>query len=130
MPLPREQMDELRRTIHTRREALLAEIREDVARAREESFGTIAGPVTDSADEAVADLLSDVDNAEVSRDLREVRELEGAQARLEEGSFGRCADCGLEIGFARLRANPGATRCFDCQRVHEKTFAHAAAPKL
>jgi len=130
MPLTREQIDELRCTIQTRRAALLAEIREDVVRAREESFGMIAGPVTDSADAAVADLLSDLDNAEVTRDLLEARELEGAQARLEEGNFGRCADCGLEIAFARLRANPGATRCFDCQRVHEKTFAHPGEPKL
>lgn len=130
MALTREQIEELRRTIATRREALLAEIREDVRRAREESFGAIAGPVVDSADEAVADLLSDLDNAEVSRDLNEARELEAAQARLAEGRFGDCTNCGLEIGIERLRANPAATRCVECQRVHEKTFAHAGEPKL
>ena len=130
MALAREQIEQLRRAIAARRESLLAEIREDVARSRDESFGAIAGPVVDTADEAVADLLSDLDNAEVSRDLNEVRELEAAQARLETDSFGRCVDCGLEIDFERLRANSGAARCMACQRVHEKTFAHPAEPKL
>ncbi len=130
MALTTEQLGELQCAIEQRRDALLAEMHEDVARARDESFGAIAGPVVDSADEAVADLLSDLDNAEVSRDLKEVRELEAAQARLEEGSFGRCADCRLEIAFERLRANPAAARCVACQRVHEKTFAHPGEPKL
>lgn len=130
MALTREQVEQLRRAIAERRESLLAEIRRDVARSRDESFGAIAGPVVDTADEAVADLLSDLDNAELTRDLNEVRELEAAQARLEEGRFGDCADCRLEIGFKRLRANPAATRCVECQRVHERTFAHPGELKL
>lgn len=130
MALTREQIEELQRAIAQRRESLLAEIHEDVARARDESFSAVAGPVVDSGDEAIADLLSDLDNAEVSRELREVRELEAAQARLEDGSFGRCAHCGLEIDVERLRAYPAAMRCLDCQRVHEKTFAHPGEPKL
>jgi len=31
---------------------------------------------------------------------------------------------------ARLFAYPMALRCFDCQRVHEKTFAHPPELKL
>jgi RNA polymerase-binding transcription factor DksA len=38
-------------------------------------------------------------------------------------SYGRCADCGLEIPFERLKAEPAALRCIDCQRVHEHTHA-------
>jgi RNA polymerase-binding transcription factor DksA len=120
----------LRQTIAKRREALLAEIQGDVARSREESYGALAGPVVDTADEAVADLLSDLDNAETSRDLSELRELEAAQARLDAGGYGLCGECGLEIALARLRAVPGAARCVKCQSVHEKTYARQGAPKL
>lgn len=130
MALTKEQLGELQRAIEQQRDALLAEMHEDVARARDESYGAVAGPVADSGDEAVADLLSDLDQAEVSRELREVQELEAALARLEEGGYGRCRDCGIEIGFERLRAIPVATRCLECQRVHEKTFAYPGAPKL
>ena len=130
MTLTSHQLDELRRAIGHRHAALLAEVRADVARTRDESYGEIAGAVTDPADKAAADLLSDIDQAEVTRDLNEVRALEAAQSRLADGSFGACADCGVEIAFERLRANPAATRCLDCQRVHEKTYAHPGEPRL
>ena len=121
MELTRVQRDELERMIGHQHEEFLAGIQEDVARSRDESYGAIAGPVTDLVDEAAADLLSDLDYAEVSRDLREIRALEAAQARLADGSYGLCAGCGSEIAFARLRACPTAERCVECQRIHERT---------
>lgn len=130
MALTRRQLEELGRTIEARHAALVAELQSDVARSRDESYSEVAGPVTDPADQSTAYLLSDVDQAEVTRDLLEVRALEAAKARLADGSFGVCADCGLEIAFARLRVNPGAERCVNCQSVHEKTYAHAPEPKL
>ena len=130
MALTAEQLEELQRSIAARHAALRAEVHADVARTRDESYGEVAGGVTDAADRAAAYLLSDVDQAEVTRDLLEVRELEAAQARLADGSFGTCADCGLEIAFERLRVNPGALRCVPCQSVHEKTYAHPAEPRL
>jgi RNA polymerase-binding transcription factor DksA len=130
MPLTREQTSELESLIRARREALDAEIRGEVSRSRDESYGALAGPVTDSADEATADLLSDIDQAEVTRDLAEVRALEAAQERLAAGRYGSCEVCGADIEFERLRANPAALRCIACQRVHEKTYAHPAEPKL
>jgi len=130
MTLTRKQLEDLKNAITARRDALAAETREDVERAREESYGEVAGPVTDSADEAVADLLSDLGGAEVARDMSVLRELEAALARIDDGSYGRCASCGLEIEQARLRANPTATRCVACQRVHEKTYAVPGAPRL
>jgi DnaK suppressor protein len=130
MDLTRGQLDELQRIIKERHDSLMAEVHEEVARSRDETYGEIAGPVTDTGDEAIADLISDIDNAEVSRDLREIRELEAAQTRIGAGTYGACAECGGAIVFERLRVNPAAIRCFDCQRVHEKTYAHASEPKL
>jgi len=121
---------EFRKLVRTRREQLLSELREDVERSRDESFAGLAGPVTDLGDEALADLLADLDNAEVSRDLREIRALDAALARLDDGSYGVCIDCGGEIGPERLRAYPTAERCIRCQEVHEKTFAHPGEPRL
>ncbi len=130
MTLRRERIKELKRALEERCAALAAEVREDVARSRDESFGALAGQVTDSADEASADLLSDVDQAEVTRDLTELREMEAALARIRDGSYGRCLDCGADIELERLHANPAALRCIDCQRVHEKTYAHPGEPRL
>jgi phage/conjugal plasmid C-4 type zinc finger TraR family protein len=122
MALNRRETIELARAIEERREALATEIRREVARARNEPFEEVAGAVHDTGDEALADLVADVDNAEVTRDLAELRELEAARARIADGSYGVCADCGADIPVARLRAQPGALRCIACQQRHEKTF--------
>ena len=130
MPLSQKQLTEIERLLRERRAKLAAELEEDVERSREEEYPDIAGPVTDSADQASADLLSDLDQAEITRDLRMLRELDAALARLADGGYGTCIECGNEIEFGRLRAYPAALRCHDCQRVHEKTFAQPGVPKL
>jgi DnaK suppressor protein len=130
MDLTGKQLAELKRIIKKRRELLIAEIQGDVAKTRDQSYGELAGVAPDTGDESVADLLADLDNAEVSRDLQELRELEAAQGRIARGGYGDCAECGATIEFDRLRAYPIAIRCIDCQRVHEKTYAHANEPTL
>lgn len=125
-----EQLAKLRAMIDERHGALELEIHRDAARSRDEPYGLLAGEVTDAGDEATADLISDLENAELSRDLQELRALVTALERLAGGSYGSCADCGGEIAFERLLAQLTALRCFDCQRVHERTHAHAAEPKL
>jgi len=38
-----------------------------------------------------------------------------ALARLDSGSYGRCADCGKPVPEGRLEAKPEAARCLTCQ---------------
>lgn len=130
MPLSREQLDTLQRVMEERRAALAIELRGDAERSRKETFSALAGPVTDKGDEAVADLMSDIDHAELSRDLAEFREIEAALARLAAGGYGLCADCNDEIPDGRLRVQPAALRCVKCQSKHEKTHAGTAMHKL
>jgi RNA polymerase-binding transcription factor DksA len=122
MPLKRRETIQLARAIEERREALLAEIRQEVARTRDEPFAALAGATPDSGDEALADLIADVGEAEVTRDLAELRRLEAARKRIAEGSYGRCVDCGADIPVERLRAELDAERCIGCQQRHEKTY--------
>jgi RNA polymerase-binding transcription factor DksA len=35
--------------------------------------------------------------------------------------YGICIDCGCFIGYARLKANPAASRCYECQVKYEHT---------
>ena len=130
MALNRNQLEEFERLIRQRRQQLVTELLEDVSRARDESYSDVAGPVADLGDEAPADLISDLDNAEVAGDMRTVRELDAALARIADGSYGSCADCEGGIGLERLRAFPTAMRCIKCQEVHEKTHVHPGEPRL
>ena len=124
------QIEVLKHAITQRHAEILEDTREDVLRAREETYGALAGPVTDVGDRASADVLADSGYAEISRDVRETKELEAALARIDAGTYGYCAQCGVEIDFERLRAYPAATRCTPCQILHERTFAHPANRRL
>lgn len=130
MSLSTKELETLKRQIEARRAALQAEVHADADKARGESYGELSGGVADEGDESVADLLADIDNAELSRDLTELRALEAALERMTDGSYGSCAGCGLDIDFARLEVEPAALRCIDCQRVYEKTFAQPDRPRL
>jgi RNA polymerase-binding transcription factor len=130
MALTELQKKELRPEIERRRAALISELRADAERVRGDRFEDLAGQAPDPGDESVATLITDLGHANMGRDLSELRALEAALARLRDGSYGICAECGGDIGFERLRANPAAVRCVDCQRLHEKTFAGPSTSSL
>ena len=54
--------------------------------------------------------------------------IEAARARMADGSYGVCMQCGGDIPFERLQAQPTALRCIACQSEYEKT--HPPAPRL
>ena len=43
-----------------------------------------------------------------------------AERRLAKGTYGLCEGCGDAMGFARLEAQPVASRCVRCQEAAEK----------
>lgn len=51
------------------------------------------------------------------RDLLEgrLRDIIDAQDRLADGRYGRCAECGGQIGVRRLTADPAASLCISCK---------------
>ena len=94
MPLTQQQTKELGSQINERRNVLLAELREDAARTREQPYAEHAGPAPDSGDESVATLFADLEQSDLTRDLDEFRALEAARERIKEGGYGVCVDCG------------------------------------
>jgi DnaK suppressor protein len=45
---------------------------------------------------------------------RELAEIDAALARIQEGRYGRCMNCGGPMGLQRLRAIPEARYCVAC----------------
>ena len=43
-----------------------------------------------------------------------LREIDEALVKLEDGTYGRCQECGGEIGEPRLEAMPAAVLCITC----------------
>ena len=123
MALTPQQMHELRSLVDERRAVLARELNEDLDRVRENRLDNVVGAVPDPGDESVQKLIQDLDQANATRDLSELRTLEAARSRIDEGTYGVCISCGQDIGFERLRANPGAERCIQCQTQYEKTHS-------
>jgi DnaK suppressor protein len=46
-------------------------------------------------------------------------QVRAALARIDDGSYGTCVDCGARISDARLGVRPEAARCVDCQTKAE-----------
>ena len=115
MPLTREQALELCCVIDERRTALLDELRRDLGQARADTLDELAGPAPDPGDESVARMIAELDQAEVSRDVGELRQLDEARRRFDEGSYGVCATCGGAIAAERLDALPTTTQCVSCK---------------
>jgi RNA polymerase-binding transcription factor DksA len=66
------------------------------------------------------DPLSDPD-PEIERSLSAgslaaLRDVERALWRMEEGTYGRCVDCGSTLPLERLEILPQTARCLRCQR--------------
>lgn len=119
-----EQLEELRTMLVGRARDLRVEIRETLAKSDSEHYLQIADSVRDLEDESFADLMVDVNLAEIDRDLEELRAVESALLNIGDGSYGVCDECDRPIDINRLRVSPSAARCIDCQTVHERTHYH------
>ena len=58
-------------------------------------------------------------NTELIGDREYLRDIERSLQKCEDGTYGRCSDCGTEILLARKEALPTASRCVSCQIKHE-----------
>ena len=50
------------------------------------------------------------------RRANELRRIEAALQRVEDGEYGYCLSCGEEIGTKRLELDPATPTCVDCAR--------------
>jgi len=78
-----------------------------------------SGEVGDRKDQADDWLRCEISDAELQRDIDELRLVEQALQRLHDGVYGDCVDCGEPIPLSRLRAQPAALRCASCQAAAE-----------
>lgn len=124
------QKQSLERKLRARQATLRGEIRAALAASSEERHRDLAGMVHDAADDSVADLLTDVNLTGMDRDARELTAVTAALARLAGGTYGVCIDCGGDIGYQRLEAQPEAARCIECETRRERRYSHERGPTL
>ena len=117
--------------LESQRTTLLNALKAAAEESGNTQFAEILGRSSgDSGDEALAVTLGDLNAARMDHELRALKALEEARARLDTDDFGLCVDCGVAIPVAPLVANPAATRCVACQERHEHTYAGQAHGSL
>ncbi|TXI18565.1 MAG: TraR/DksA family transcriptional regulator [Nitrosomonas sp.] len=117
-----DQLTQLRSALHKRYLQLQSEVRYELAHTNDTGDFDLT--------EYLNNIPDDIDTALVDRQINEMRELEMSMKYLSELEFGDCIDCGNEIGFERLLAQPSAQRCVQCQSQYEKTFLQDLNPSL
>ena len=98
---------------------LQTRVREAKAEAAERPSSQ--GPqVEDMVEEGEQRFRIGMEHVELLREQEELTEVVAARERLAQGSYGECIDCGQDIAFERLSAQPSAKRCLICQEAFEK----------
>ena len=111
----------------------LAASREELIEMRNKLAGVVEGMEIQAAragsDEVSVDHMADhgSDSYEqdqtiglIERESEAVRAIDAALKRMDEGSFGLCAECDARIKKPRLKAMPSARLCLDCQIAEEE----------
>lgn len=83
-----------------------------------------------SSDWAQNESQRDLAMAMDERETAELAAIDAALARIADGTYGQCSDCGVDIPTARLHANPVALRCVACQDAREHAHGGTAHPSL
>jgi DnaK suppressor protein len=112
------------------KQALLAkqdEVETEIARLRSEARDSRGAEVEDPID-VVTSTESQASAFELSARLTDVLgAVRDALLRIEEGSYGRCVECGREIEQARLNAVPWTPYCKADQEKRDAIRAARAA---
>lgn len=110
----RERHRILKAMLEARRDEIHAKLR-----SRRETLPAEVAEVKDSEEQSVHDFVQDVELALMEMQSQTLAKIDEAMIRLEQGTYGTCAECGLDIAEARLQAVPFAVLCRDCQQREE-----------
>ena len=112
-----------KRDLQKFRALLVAQRDELVGNAKRALSGDIHVDPDDFPDEM--DTASPEVNLQFPGRLREreqglLSKIDAALQKIDSGEYGKCMNCGEDIGIARLRARPVAELCIECKAEEEK----------
>jgi len=111
--------EDLKKILEDRRREILSEVQGKIRGVRAETNQTKMNEVFDAGESSEADIQEDIEFALIQMKAETLNKINEALARLDEGRYGACFECGDEISEARLRALPFAVRCKDCEEERE-----------
>lgn len=111
--------EDLKQMLEERKRQMLSQVHEKIRDVRSENVSGKVNTVLDPGESSEAGIQEDIEFALIQMKAETLNKINEALARLEEGAYGNCFECGEEISQARLRALPFAVRCIECEEARE-----------
>jgi DnaK suppressor protein len=109
-----EQLDHFRKILNEWK----VELSEDIDRTvhtMQDEVTTFADPNDRASQES--DMALELRNRDRERKL--IKKIDETLRKIDDGDYGYCNSCGVEIGLKRLEARPTASLCIDCKTLDE-----------
>ena len=115
----KKQINELKITLIERQKTIL----KNIEGSRENIDQLKAQDIKDDLD--YAEVISDsfTEGMIANHQVSELRQIEEAIKKIDDGSYGNCGMCGVIIPIGRLKAKPFAKYCTECRTVYENEQA-------
>jgi DnaK suppressor protein len=114
--MTKKDMEKYRRLLEEKKAVLSAEI----AKTRSAEEETTEESTQDIADKAVSSYTREFLYSLTDGERSTLLLIDDALARIDEGTYGLCINCGTLMAEKRLNAVSWAPYCIDCQELSEK----------
>ncbi|MBF0517747.1 MAG: TraR/DksA family transcriptional regulator [Nitrospirae bacterium] len=115
-----ERSKNIRKTLLQERQAILKEAKTEIGNFVKGDEKQLVEAAIDDGDWSVVDVNEDIILQKLHHHKLKLNKIDEALRKLNDGSYGICDDCGIEISEARLRVLPYAVHCVECKEKREK----------
>ncbi len=112
-PLNKKELKEIRTILLKAKEEILNNAK------GQESFCLDKDELMDPLDEASANIEAQRELRMRNREVFYLKKINKTLERIDHEGYGECEECGLHIGFVRLKARPTAELCIACKEENE-----------
>jgi DnaK suppressor protein len=120
--------EKYRKVLLAEKEKILAQINnlseDTLSASQRDSSGDLSGYSMHMADVGTDNFQRELALGLVSNEQQVLYRIEEALKRIDDGTYGKCEECGGRIKDARLKALPFATMCISCKEKEEARGAH------
>jgi DnaK suppressor protein len=109
------ELDFFRRLLQERRREILEEAERAVGSMNDKPEEAFADPNDRASLESDRSILLRMRD----RERKLLTKINDAFSRIDQGVYGRCEECGDDIGLERLKARPVTTLCITCKSAQE-----------
>jgi DnaK suppressor protein len=109
-----KQLEHFRSILNAWKSELMQEVDRTVHHMKDD-----AANFPDPADRASQEEEFSIELRTRDRERKLIKKIDESLNELDNGDYGYCETCGVEIGIRRLEARPTATMCIDCKTLEE-----------